>query len=140
MPGVFKNTLRFIVRTFLGVGEFVESKFLKEIIEGFFRQVEWAIILTAIIGLGFKINNDVIVVFGLLLSLCFFLYSISFWVDSAHEFFKISVVETNKRYLDLGLPTYSRFSTDICFVFIIIFMNGFMISSIYYGIIAVVNL
>lgn len=140
MLRILQKIFKFTTRTFLGLGSFIESTFIKEIIEGWFRQLEWAVISTAILGLGIKTGNTFIFYFGFLSVSLLFLHSILFWVDDLFKSFKKSVRETNEVNNKLNLPIYSNFSTEFCFIFIILLLNLSTLLAIYYGIMVINSL
>ena len=117
----------------------IESDFLRKLIEWWFKEIQWAIIVTAMLGVGINNNSTPIIFMGLLSLIFFLLYYLTPVTNDLFKSFKNDVAETNKRNEKFNLPPYSNLSTTISFLFIIISINILNFLAMYYGIIIFSN-
>lgn len=127
---------KIIIRTFLGIGDLFEGEFFKELSEWALKEVEWAIIITAVIGVGIQKNIITVIILGMLLMVFFLGYCITTVNDKLFFAFKKDVRRANERNYKNKLPAYSDLSTTICFLAIMIILNLLMILALYYGVLA----
>ncbi|GEM_PF-5192305 len=133
---MFYKFLKLCGRTFFGVGYFLESEFMNKFTKWWFRQVEWAVIAAAILGVSLKYNNPYIGTLGLFSLMILFINHIN-EKDDLFESFKKSVDKANEKHTKFDMLTYSRTSTTIGFLIILVSLDLLLGSAIYYGIVLI---
>jgi len=100
MTKLQKILIPYLTRSFVGVGYLFGSKIFRKIIDGWFKQLEWAFLITALFIIGIRTPypiSDFFILLGIISGILMAIYSYNFLIDDIQIEFRVSIEEVNKK-------------------------------------------
>lgn len=133
--------LRLIVRSFFGIGDLLGSSLFKAFVEVWFKNMEWAIIVSALltVGLRFGSSSNLFIILGTLSAIFLFTYSTNFWASELQKEFKNSLEKVNARNIKLKLnvepyKTFPDISAAVPIIILLLILDLLTMCAIFFAV------
>lgn len=115
-----KIFLAYLLRSFFGVLDFMEGGAVKMIIEGWFRLLEWSSISALLMLASVYSKSKFILYIAIISYLLALFYSMHFWTGEIWKAYYTDIENANHRNKKYNFPLYSKFSTAMTFMLIMV--------------------